>query len=132
MKLSVLTKISIGAAIVGIGVLSAMPAGAQTETTLPAETATLTVTKAVVGTPPPGTTFTLHILCTGPSDTPGTVIQGASGLATAKDVTVYDEDIPFGADGGSVDFTFFNVARCAITETNDGGIHQVPPSGAPG
>ena len=56
------TKISVVAAAVGMSVLAAAPAGAvSVDTTMPSKVATLTVTKMVVGTPPAGTTFVLHI-----------------------------------------------------------------------
>ena len=112
-------KLAVAAATIGLGLglFGAVPSGAQT-TTIPVETATLTVTKAVVGTPPTGTTFTLHILCTIPDQT---TIVPVSGFGSAAVTTVYDEDIPFGAAGGSKDFVFLDPAQCTVTETNNGG-----------
>ena len=75
--------------------------------------ATLTVTKAVVGTPPAGTSFTLHILC-------GSIESAPSG-ALGSTATAYDEDIPFGAAGGSKDYVFTGPSSCTITETDAGG-----------
>jgi len=115
MTSKLLSRLAVAAAAIAlaVGLLGAAPSGAQTATTLPAEVATLTVTKAVVGTPPAGTTFTLHILCA-PTDS---ARQGGLG-STA---TAYDEDIPFGAAGGSKDYIFTGPSRCTITETNAGG-----------
>jgi hypothetical protein len=96
----------------GLGLLGAAPSGAQT-TTVPNEVATLTVTKAVVGTAPAGTTFTLHILC-------NSTVQSLAGSLQGQAVD-YDEDIPFGATGGSQDFVFGGPSSCTITETADGG-----------
>jgi hypothetical protein len=102
----------------GIGVLGAVPAGAQT--TVPTQLDTLTVTKTVVGRPPAGTTFVLHINCIGQAVQmqPGKQ-QGLHGQGGA--IPVFDEDITFGASGGSKDYVFNNPAQCVVTETNDGG-----------
>jgi hypothetical protein len=110
MKQTMATKFAVPVAVLALGLLGAAPVGAQT-TTVP-EVATLTVTKTVVGTPPAGTTFTLHISCAGDSEQ----VEGMSGQAVD-----YDQDIPFTAAGGSVDFVFTGPSACEITETDDGG-----------
>jgi hypothetical protein len=110
------TKISVVAAAVGMSLLAAAPAGAENVgTTIPLRVATLTVTKTVVGTPPANTTFVLHLRCV-TSLPPVTDLSPLGG-----DPPVYDEDIDFGAVGGSKDFTFAARAHCSITETKDGG-----------
>ena len=113
------TKISVVAAAVGMSVLAAAPAGAvSVDTTMPREAATLTVTKTVVGTPPTGTTFVLHIRCVdGPRSMKRATPQGGA-------VPLYDEDVNFGAKGGSRDFTFGQAASCVVTETDDGGANS--------
>jgi len=116
MNLSLTTKLSVALAAVGLGLLGAVPAGAQTTSTVP-ETATLTVTKTVVGDPPAGTTFTLHITCTDANEGAGSL--GGDNILPVG--TVYDEDIPFGISGGSKDFVFLGPSQCDVTETDDGG-----------
>ena len=112
------TKISVVAAAVGMSVLAAAPAGAvSVDTTMPSKVATLTVTKMVVGTPPAGTTFVLHIRCVGTMRDSSATPQGGA-------VPVYDEDVNFGAKGGSRDFSFGQTASCVVTETDDGGANS--------
>jgi hypothetical protein len=112
------TKISVVAAAVGMSLLAAAPAGAVSVGTIPTQVATLTVTKTVVGTPPANTTFVLHLRCV-PSMPPVADVSPLGGAAP-----VYDEDVNFGAAGGSQDFPFHNPAVCTLTETNDGGANS--------
>jgi hypothetical protein len=109
MKNSLALKLAVPVAVAVLGLLSAAPIGAQT-TVPPQEVATLTVTKTVVGTAPADAEFTLHLSCSGTDDEEVT-----------SQVTDYEEDITFGATGGSQDFEFTGPSLCEITETDDGG-----------
>jgi len=108
-------KAAVATAALGLGLFAAVPAGAQTDTTIGGEVAVLTVTKTVDGTAPADTSFTLHITCTG-RDTGPTIVGKLGGQATD-----YDEDIVFGATGGSHDYVFSGPSDCTVTETDDGG-----------
>jgi len=110
MKKTLMATLAVPAAVVVLGIVGAGPIGAQT--TIPQqEVAVLTVTKTVVGTAPTGTEFTLHLTCT------GRIVDGKP----ATNVTDYDEDMTFGATGGSKDFEFTDQSDCVVTETDDGG-----------
>ncbi len=67
------------------------------------DTATLTVTKTVVGTPPPGATFVVNVYCEFEEGDPETM------------------DIEFGPSGGSEDVLFSDEALCTVTEVDNGG-----------
>src|SRR5437868_4188844 len=101
MKKTLAMKLAVPAAIAVLGVLGASPIGAQTATTVPAEVATLTVTKTVVGTAPTDAEFTLHLSCTAEDEQ----IDGDAQLRAAP-TTEYDQDITFGSTGGSEQFLF--------------------------
>ena len=86
--------------------------------------ATLTVTKTVVGTPPPGATFVVNVLCVEeapPGTTLPVIFSGGSSRASGLSETVYDDDVVFGPSGGSEEFIFFSEATCTVTEVDDGG-----------
>ena len=112
MKTTMIQRFAAPATVLALGLLGAAPVAAQT-TTIP-ELATLTVTKTVVGTPPPGTTFMLHLTCVG--------IERPSAVdSNIPQAVAYDEDIEFGPAGGSKDFEFTGGSSCDVTETDDGG-----------
>jgi hypothetical protein len=106
--------------IIAGGLVLAGPAGAGD-----LATATLTVNKVVVGTAPTDAEFTINVYCESEEETPDTTLDlelELRGFAPSGiEEVVYDEDITFGADGGSEDFTFFGPAVCEITEIDDGG-----------
>jgi hypothetical protein len=113
MNKTLATKIALPAAVLALGLVGAAPVAAQT-TTIPSELATLTVTKTVFGTPPAGTTFVLHLTCVSSPLNAGNVSKSAQ-------LADYDEDMTFGAAGGSKNFTFNRESTCDVTETDDGG-----------
>ena len=98
------------------------------------ESATLDVTKVVEGDVPPGTTFTVEVVCPfidGPptdstavdSEEWGGVPEGAGG-----DI---EETLTFGEEGGTQtveDIGFLN-RNCTVTETEDGGAESVTATG---
>lgn len=109
------------AALLGGTVALAGPSGAGER-----ETATLTVTKTVVGTAPADAEFVIHVYCErepiGPIDTiPIEVVPVAFGPAGVPPTVVYDEEITFGPTGGDENFVFTSAAVCTITEVEDGG-----------
>jgi hypothetical protein len=108
MKNALALKVAVPVAVTALALLSAAPIGAQT---IPPqeEVATLTITKTVVGTAPADAQFTLHLSCSGVDDD------------VERQATDYDEDIVFGATGGSQDFTFTGPSECEVTEVDDGG-----------
>ena len=116
MKKTLAMKLAVPAAIAVLGVLGASPIGAQTDTTISQEVATLTVTKTVVGTAPTDAQFTLHLSCTA-----GDQILDGEGHLSAVPTTEYDQDITFGSTGGSEQFLFDGPSLCEVTETDDGG-----------
>ncbi len=67
------------------------------------EEATLTVTKTVVGTPPPGATFLVNVSC------------------EVLEAEPIDEDIEFGPSGGSTVMGIPGPALCTVTEVDNGG-----------
>lgn len=90
-----LVATSVAAALVAGSFLAVGPASAGGTPS----TATLTVTKTVVGTPPPGATFVVNVLCVeeAPSGTTLPIIfSGGSSRASGFSETVYDEDVVFG------------------------------------
>ena len=104
-------------AVVLVGsVLIASPASAGR----PNETATLTVTKTVVGTAPADAEFVINVFCESDRGGGEVIVDELVPLGDGPAV-VYDEDITFGPTGGSEDFTFFDAAICTITEIDDGG-----------
>lgn len=119
VKVGIAGMLALGAALVP----GVVPAGAQ------GETATLTVTKAVVGPVPSDAHFVIHVLCTDarPTETPISVVN-----VPAAARVVYDEDVTFGPSGGSKDFTFLRAADCTVTETNNGGATSTTGGGGIG
>jgi hypothetical protein len=114
MKRTLAGALAVSAAAALMTVAGASPIGAQTApTTSPEpEVAVLTVTKTVDGTAPDGTQFTLHLFCTD------------ANLDRVAQTTEYDEDVIFGATGGSKDFVFTAPSQCTVTETDDGGANS--------
>jgi hypothetical protein len=91
-----------------IGALTALPVASGVN-------ATLTVTKTVEGTPPADAEFVINVLCV---------------EVDAMNGAVVDEDITFGADGGSEEFAFpAGGLQCEITEIDDGGADEVSGEG---
>jgi hypothetical protein len=110
------------------GAVVALPAEAGRES------ATLTVTKTVEGTPPPDAEFVINVYCVSEEENGnGEIIDEELvpvGFAPqGNGEVVYNEDIAFGPDGGSEDFTFFGPALCEITEVEDGGADGVSGEG---
>jgi hypothetical protein len=90
--------------IVGTVATSVAPAGAG-ETTIPQETATLTVNKVVQGDAPSDAEFVILVSCEG----------------------IGDRELTFGSEGGSDEVIFFSPDQCTITETETGGAVDVTP-----
>jgi hypothetical protein len=129
---------AVGIVVVAVAAMGAAPSAAQTtSTTLPPDTlppppiisATLTVTKAVVGVAPPDATFVLHVFCPGIEPNPSAAPSTDGPLRPATPVLWYDEDLTFGATGGStvLPFPAFIGATCTVTETQNGGAISTSP-----
>jgi hypothetical protein len=81
------------------------PVGAGAPTTLPPETATLTVTKVVQGTAPSDAEFVIEVDC----------------------VEAGTTELTFESTGGSEQLTFTSEDECTVTETQTGGAFDVTP-----
>ena len=99
--------------------------------------ATLDVTKVVEGEVPPGTTFTVEVVCPfidGGPPTDSTAVDaeewGGVPEGSGGDIT---ETLTFGEDGGtqSVEDIGFQNRECTITETDDGGAESVTTTASP-
>jgi hypothetical protein len=98
-------RVALAIAVVALSstLVLADPVGAGT-TTVPAQTATLTVTKVIQGVAPSDAEFTIEVAC-------------ESGTT----------DLTFGPTGGSEQLTFFEEDECTVTETDTGGAVDVTP-----
>jgi len=86
----------------------------------PVAFATLNVQKVVVGSDPPGDTFTVQVSCLGAGST-----SGASGFGSRSN-SVHSSDgapptLQYGAAGGTSPVYVFEASTCTLTETNAGG-----------
>ena len=89
----------------------------------PVAFATVNVQKVVVGSDPPGDTFTVQVSCLGGGGAAGA--SGASGFGSGSS-SVHSSDgappsLQYGAAGGTSPVYVFGPSTCTLSETNAGG-----------
>jgi hypothetical protein len=82
------------------------------------EFARVLVTKGVTGDVPPGTEFTVLIECS-------TFEEGAGSTLDAEGVDALNDDLVFGAGGGTQPLFAYTEQGCDVSEPDDGGAQSV-------